>query len=66
VKLAGFGTFESYQSKAKTGKNPKTQEPLVIPSRRRIRFKAYKAFKEIVDPSLKKPDPTFLQPPSPN
>lgn len=27
-----------------------------IPHRRRIRFKAYKAFKEIVDPSFKKDD----------
>jgi len=54
VKLSGFGTFDSYESKAKVGKNPKTQESVSIPSRRRIRFKAYKGFKEIVDPSLKK------------
>jgi Bacterial DNA-binding protein len=54
VKLAGFGIFEAFASKPRLGINPATLEPLNIPSRRRVRFRSSKAFKEIVEPSLKK------------
>jgi len=45
AKLAGFGSFDSYMSKPRTGRVPATGESIEIPSRRRIRFKAYEAFK---------------------
>ena len=54
VKLSGFGIFEAFASKPRLGINPTTMEPLNIPSRRRVRFRSSKVFKEIVDPSLKK------------
>jgi Bacterial DNA-binding protein len=57
VKLAGFGMFESVSTKARAGVNPATKQPLNIPSRRRVRFRTFKAFKEIVDPSFKKEVP---------
>jgi nucleoid DNA-binding protein len=45
VRLSGFGSFESYMSKARSGRNPNTGESIEIGARRRIRFKAYDAFK---------------------
>mmetsp|Transcript_7739 Transcript_7739/g.19252 ORF Transcript_7739/g.19252 Transcript_7739/m.19252 type:complete len:147 (-) Transcript_7739:1719-2159(-) len=46
VRLANFGAFDSYMSNPRTGRNPKTGETINIPSRRRIRFKAYDGFKK--------------------
>ena len=45
VRLSGFGSFDSYMSKPRAGRNPRTNEPIEIPSKRRIRFKAYDSFK---------------------
>ena len=46
AKLSSFGTFDSYMSKPRSGRVPSTGEAIDIPSRRRIRFKAYDAFKK--------------------
>ena len=45
ARLPGFGAFDSYISKPKGGTNPYTGETIEIPSKRRIRFKAFEAFK---------------------
>eukprot|EP00535_Pseudo-nitzschia_heimii_P002168 CAMPEP_0197184316 /NCGR_PEP_ID=MMETSP1423-20130617/9626_1 /TAXON_ID=476441 /ORGANISM="Pseudo-nitzschia heimii, Strain UNC1101" /LENGTH=125 /DNA_ID=CAMNT_0042635103 /DNA_START=56 /DNA_END=433 /DNA_ORIENTATION=+ len=46
VRLSNFGSFESYMSKARRGINPNSGEAIEIASKRRIRFKAYDAFKK--------------------
>ncbi|KAG7358712.1 bacterial DNA-binding domain containing protein [Nitzschia inconspicua] len=46
VTLKNFGTFEGYMSKQRFGFNPSTREPISIPAKRRIRFKASDAFKK--------------------
>ena len=49
VRLVGFGTFKPVQRKARKAINPKTLEPLEIPSRRVPKFVPGKDFKEKVD-----------------
>jgi DNA-binding protein HU-alpha len=46
VTLIGFGTFMQRQRNARTGKNPKTGEPIKIPASKTVGFKAGKALKE--------------------
>ena len=48
VRLVGFGTFKPVQRKARKAINPKTLEPIDIPSRRVPKFVAGKDFKEKV------------------
>tara|TARA_Y100000816_G_C26097056_1_gene580775 strand:- start:239 stop:517 length:279 start_codon:yes stop_codon:yes gene_type:complete len=38
LKLSGFGTFETFKTKERMGRNPKTMENFRIPSRNKIRF----------------------------
>jgi DNA-binding protein HU-beta len=49
VTLVGFGTFEARQRKARTGRNPKTNEPIHIPAKRVPGFKVGKEFSEAVN-----------------
>ncbi len=49
VTLVGFGTFEARHRKARTGRNPKTNEPLHIPAKRVAGFKVGKEFSEAVN-----------------
>ncbi len=49
ITLVGFGTFEARQRKARTGRNPKTNEPIDIPAKRVAAFKPGKEFAEAVD-----------------
>lgn len=49
VQLIGFGTFEARKRKARTGKNPRTGEPLKIAAATVPAFKAGKAFKDKVN-----------------
>lgn len=49
VQLIGFGTFETRERAARTGKNPQTGEPLNIPACIAPAFKAGKALKEKVN-----------------
>ena len=39
VTLSGFGTFEVRQRAGRTGRHPRTHEPLVIPARRSAAFR---------------------------
>jgi DNA-binding protein HU-beta len=49
VTLVGFGTFEARHRKARTGRNPKTNEPLHIEAKRVAGFKVGKEFGEAVN-----------------
>ena len=49
VRLVGFGTFEARTRNARTGKNPRTNEPIKIPAATVPAFKAGKAFKDAVN-----------------
>mgnify|MGYP001423176546 FL=1 len=48
VQLVGFGSFETKQGEARTGRNPKTKETIEIPATRVPVFKAGKALKDAV------------------
>ena len=48
VAIPGFGTFRRVMRKARTGRNPKTGEPLEIPASRSVGFRPGKALKENV------------------
>lgn len=49
VTLVGFGTFEARQRKARTGRNPKTNQPIQIPAKRVAGFRVGKEFSEAVN-----------------
>ena len=46
VSITGFGTFESRQRKARTGRNPRTGQEIKIGPTTSPSFRAGKAFKE--------------------
>ena len=48
VQLVGFGSFETKAREARTGRNPKTKEPIEIPATKAPVFKAGKALKDRV------------------
>jgi len=48
VTISGFGTFRVKQTKARTGRNPKTGETIQIPAKKKIAFRASKDLKEIL------------------
>ena len=48
VRLVGFGTFEVKTRAARTGRNPKTKEPVEIPASKVPAFKPGKALKDAV------------------
>ena len=54
VQLVGFGTFEVAERAARTGKNPQTGKEIKIPASKSPKFKAGKAFKDLVNTSKKK------------
>jgi DNA-binding protein HU-beta len=54
LKIPNLGTFRLRQTKARTGRNPQTGEPIKIPARRKVGFTAAKAFKESILGPMKK------------
>ncbi len=48
VRVAGFGTFSTTTRTARSGRNPRTGEPIAIPARRAVRFVPAKALKGAV------------------
>ena len=48
IQLVGFGSFETKEREARTGRNPKTKETIEIPATRVPVFKAGKALKDAV------------------
>ena len=49
VQLVGFGTFEVSKRAARTGRNPQTGETMEITASKTPRFKAGKAFKDLLN-----------------
>ena len=49
IQLVGFGTFEVSERAARTGRNPKSGEEMVIPASKAPKFKAGKALKDVVN-----------------
>lgn len=49
VQISGFGTFEVRHRAARTGRNPRTGEPVQIKASNAPAFKAGKALKEAVN-----------------
>lgn len=49
VRLVGFGTFKVSERAARSGRNPRTGEPLDIPASKVPTFKAGKELKEAVN-----------------
>ena len=49
VSLVGFGTFEVRKRAARTGRNPKTGEPVPLAGRYVVHFKPGKELRERVD-----------------
>lgn len=48
VAVTKFGAFVPMRSKAYTARNPKTGEPVKVPSKDRVRFRAFEDFKSKV------------------
>jgi DNA-binding protein HU-beta len=48
VTLVGFGTFRVAKRKARTGRNPRTNQPLKIPAAKVPKFTPGKALKDAV------------------
>ncbi|WHA07594.1 HU family DNA-binding protein (plasmid) [Candidatus Megaera polyxenophila] len=49
ISLVGFGNFSIGKVAARTGRNPKTQEPLQIPAYNQPKFKAGQKLKDVVN-----------------
>jgi DNA-binding protein HU-beta len=49
VTLSGFGTFSVSSRKARTGRNPRTGEPIMIAASRSPRFRAGKGLKDTLN-----------------
>jgi len=49
IEIRGFGTFKLKQRKERIGRNPKTEEKVVVPERVVPTFKFSRAFKEEVN-----------------
>ncbi len=49
IQLVGFGTFEVSERAARTGRNPQTGEEMNIPASKNPKFKAGKAFKDVLN-----------------
>ncbi len=48
VSVAGFGTFDRTERGPRPGRNPRTGEPIDIPARKGVRFRASRALKAAV------------------
>ena len=49
IELRGFGSFRVRQRNARSGRNPKTGEPVDIPAKRVAYFKPGKELKELIN-----------------
>ena len=49
VQLIGFGTFEARKREARTGRDPRTGNPISIPASNAAAFKAGKALKDAIN-----------------
>lgn len=49
VQITGFGTFETRNRKARTGRNPRTGDKIQIPASKAVSFRAGKGLKDTVN-----------------
>ena len=49
VTLVGFGSFATSQRQARTGRNPKTGQPIKIPASKGVRFTPGAALKKAIN-----------------
>ena len=49
VQLPGFGTFETRDRPARTGRDPRTGRPVDVPAKRAVRFRAGVALRRAVN-----------------
>lgn len=49
VQMVGFGTFEVSERAEREGRNPQTNEPMIIPASKSPKFKPGKALKDMVN-----------------
>lgn len=49
ISLTGFGTFEVVETKARKGRNPRTEEPIYIPAGKKPRFRFSAPVKALVN-----------------
>ncbi len=49
ITLVGFGTFKTKENPARTGRNPRTKEPVEIPAKTVPVFKAGQSLKDAVN-----------------
>ena len=49
VQIVGFGTFEVNERAEREGRNPATNQPMLIPATKVLKFKAGKALKDAVN-----------------
>lgn len=48
VQLVGFGTFQVRERKARTGRNPQTNEPIQIPASKSVGFRPGAKLKDVI------------------
>lgn len=49
VQIVGFGSFEVVERAERTGRNPKTNSPMLIPACKSPKFRAGRALKDVVN-----------------
>jgi nucleoid DNA-binding protein len=49
IRLSDFGIFKVVQKKARVGRNPQTNEPVNIPAKKAVTFKASKFVKDLLN-----------------
>ena len=49
IKLSGFGSFETYITKERIGRNPKTKEKFIISARKSVIFSPSKKLNKILE-----------------
>lgn len=49
ITLPGFGTFKVVETAARTGRNPKTGEPVQVAAKCKVQFKPNAQLKELVN-----------------
>ena len=59
--LPGLGTLCVRVRKARQGRNPRTGEVIQIPRRKVVRFRAYSALRELVNPKPAPPQPPQVE-----
>ncbi|KUJ96972.1 MAG: Histone family protein DNA-binding protein [Desulfonauticus sp. 38_4375] len=50
VLVSGFGKFEAYQKNPRKGRNPQTNETIILPGRKVVVFRISKKFRSELNP----------------